>query len=141
MLIPSLATDSWIALAFLLGIYMILVIVSWYKHFRIYDYGFWFLGTGLIFLILYQLKPDELMATITVINILASTIVIVLERKNICQFFFAKDKERNCEFFITCPCGCGYGTCQLDGVKIIDGRKSDVCGKYSKIKTGEEENQ
>ena len=87
MLVPWLAINSWIALALLLGGYMILVIISWYKHFRIYDYGFWFLGTGILFLILYQIKPDELMATFTLVNILVSLIIIVSERRNIFQFF------------------------------------------------------
>ena len=72
------------------------------------------------------------MATITFLNILVSLIIIVSERKNIFQFFFAKDKEKNCDFFIACPCGCGYGSCQLDGIPIIDGRKATVCNKYSR---------
>ncbi|MHA1449224.1 MAG: hypothetical protein ACTSP4_07375, partial [Candidatus Hodarchaeales archaeon] len=87
---------------------------------------------------LYQIKPDELMATITFINILVSLIIIVSERKNIMQFLFAKDKEKNCANFIACPCGCGYGTCQLDGIQIIDGRKEATCDKFSREESEKE---
>jgi hypothetical protein len=125
-----MAPETWLALLVMVFIYVVVVIIAWYRHYRVYDYAFWFFGIGVFYLIIYQFLPVEPIAAIVIINIICSSVMIIVEWENIRQFLFHYPKESDCDHFDACPCGCGFGVCKLAGEKIIDGRNAKTCDDF-----------
>ncbi|MFW9993117.1 MAG: hypothetical protein ACFFD4_13830 [Candidatus Odinarchaeota archaeon] len=130
MLIPEMAAETWAALFVMIGIYILVVIIAWYKHYRVYDYAFWFFGIGILYFIIYQFHPVEPVAAIVFINIICSSVMFYVERENLRQFLSKRPKEKDCQHFNPCSCGCGFGICKLAGEKIIDGRNLNICPDF-----------
>ncbi|MHA1449223.1 MAG: hypothetical protein ACTSP4_07370 [Candidatus Hodarchaeales archaeon] len=135
MKIPCLSLPSFLIVLLLLALAVIIILISYWRHFHHFTYATIFLSVAILYFVIYQFYPEELVAGIFYTVLISGLVVFLIDLDDFLLLF--KDLERKikyCKHFNACPCGCGYGTCKHAGKKMINGKeKVGNCPHYEML--------
>ena len=125
MMLPYLSLGSWIVFIVLLTIALLVVALSYWRHFHHFTYTGIFVSVNALFVAIYQIYPAEMVSYIVYTIFPVAIIIFVLDFRDFLILLKPRldNRAKYCIHFQACPCGCGYGVCAIHGPGMKDGKK------------------